>query len=343
MTNTATETKDCFVSVIIVDQQTQYSPAWIKDVHAALKMAFTNYEILVIRAPSFRNHSAPDDSDLLNTVPSIRLLQLSGIVSKDVACAAGIENAIGDFVILLSPHDPLNALKDLVDLCQTKADVILGVAKQQHKMSSRLVRPLVTKIYETIGYAWPWDATGLCCLSRRAVNAVLLTGRFYHQFTMRILKTGYEIACYPYELAQGVALPKTSFIRGIRDGLRLVVFNSTKPLRWMSVLGLSGSSVACLFATYSLLVNFFKSNVVEGWTTIVLFLSFMFFLLFLILAFFGEYLGRLLEETGNQLDYAVAIEKTSAIMIDSSRINVIHDSTGGQDSSFSNPTSNQIN
>ena len=112
------------------------------------------------------------------------------------------------------------------------------------------------------------------------------------------------------------------------DFLHLLVFNSTAPLRWMSGLGMAGSFLAFLVGAYGVLINIFQGHVVEGWTSLVLFMSFLFMLLFMILAFFGEYLGRLLDERGDQREYAVAFEKTSAVMVDPNRLNVLQDSTG---------------
>jgi hypothetical protein len=94
----------------------------------------------------------------------------------------------------------------------------------------------------------------------------------------------------------------------------------------MSSIGVLGSFSALLFAAYSLLINVVSGTVVEGWTTTILFMSLLFMLQFIMLAFFGEYLGRLLDEKNEQADYSVVFEKTSRVMVNKDRVNVLNDS-----------------
>ena len=325
--------KECFVSAVMVLHGQAPDKERLKSIQEHLEKHFTDYEIVLVQN-SLSGRYNPSE-DILNELPAIRYLQLSNAVHRDVALAAGVESAIGDYVVLLSEHDPVEVIAGVVELCQGDKDVVVGVAEKPTTLVYRLARPLVQKLLSQIGYDLPKDATTLRCLSRNAVNAVLHTGRFYHQFFMRVQKTGFGNATYFYKLLPHKSPPIKTLAAGIHDTLHLFVFNSTKPLRWMSLLGFGGSLIAFSFAAYSLLVNVFMNRVVEGWTTIVLFNSFLFMVMFIMLAFFGEYLGRLLYATSDQSDYALAFEKISTVMINSSRINVLHDSTGDRDAAYS--------
>ncbi|EMV7411744.1 glycosyl transferase family 2, partial [Enterobacter soli] len=170
-------------------------------------------------------------------------------------------------------------------------------------------------------YDIPPNSTGLRCLSRRAVNAVTRIGRFHHQFYLRIHKTGYpadSLVYTPLKESEGAGV-----VKSLRRLMRLVVFNSSRPLRWMSLLGFGGSVAGFLFACYSVIIHLFSGLVVEGWTTTVLFMSSLFIVQFVMMAFFGEYLGRLLDESSAQAEYAVVYERTSDIMINLDRVNVM--------------------
>ena len=173
-----------------------------------------------------------------------------------------------------------------------------------------------------IGYNLPRNATSLRCLSRRAVNAVTRTGRFHHQFYVRINNTGYPYGIYSYSQKRSEA--KRTLVNGLSNGLHLMVFNSTKPLRWISGLGVIGSLMAFSFSLYSLVIHYFKETVIEGWTTMVLFTSLLFMIMFIILAFLGEYLSRLLDDRNEQSDYTVSFEKNSSVMLNEKRENVIN-------------------
>ncbi len=81
-----------------------------------------------------------------------------------------------------------------------------------------------------------------------------------------------------------------------------------------------------VFSVYSLVVNLVSQQVAEGWTTTIVFMSFLFMLLFTMLSFFGEYLARILDDTSNRKEYNVAFEKNSSVMINELRNNVLSES-----------------
>lgn len=300
----------------------------VAKIQSALDSRYSDYEIVLIaQGPAL--DALPDDvkGSITARLPSIRHIQLAAHVDNDVAWAAGLENAIGDFVVLFSHDvDPVPAIGDAVDACKAGFDVVVGVADQPLSIPYRLFRAFADQLLGALDYHLPRNASSLRCLSRRAVNAVTRTGRFHHQLHMRIQKTGYPSCTYAYELLQG-DVGRKSLIRGIRDFIRLLVFNSSRPLRWMSMLGFIGSLAAFLFATYSVLIHLIKGNVVEGWTTTILFMSILFMLQFVMMAFFGEYLGRLLDERSEQADYSVVFEKNSSVMVNPDRVNVFTEST----------------
>ena len=104
-----------------------------------------------------------------------------------------------------------------------------------------------------------------------------------------------------------------------------MVFNPSRPLRRVSVVGAIGSTSALLFAIYGIVVNLINGHVVKGETTTILFLSLLFMLQFIMLAFFGEYLSRLLDARSEQAAYSVVFEKNSAVMVNHDRVNFLND------------------
>ncbi len=78
-----------------------------------------------------------------------------------------------------------------------------------------------------------------------------------------------------------------------------------------------------LLATYSVLIHLVSNNIVPGWTTVVLSMSMLFMFQFIMMAFFGEYLIRLLDDRRERGDYSIAFEKNSMVMVDQDRVNVM--------------------
>ncbi len=323
---------DSFVSVVLVQNQPLATlENDLLRIQRDLDERFSDYEVVVIGQGTSKAYSLQDEA-VLKHIPSLRYIQLTAQVHPDVAWAAALENAIGDFVVMFNPsEDPLKAISETVDICKSGFDVVVGVASQSRTLAYRVFRSMADNILKMVDYSLPRDATGLRCLSRRAVNSVTCTGRFHHQLSMRIQKTGYPQTAYNYSLLPtDIQPPPSSLLAGIRGLLRLMVFNSSRPLRWMSGLGLLGSISAFTFAVYSLLVHLVKGHVVEGWTTTILFMSALFMMQFIMMAFFGEYLGRLLDDSSEQADYSIVFEKNSSVMVNQDRVNVLNNAVSSE-------------
>ena len=313
---------DLFVSVVLIlDQSIAENRKVLQLIQSELDTYYSDYEVVVVGQGTYASFTEQDES-VLEHIPSLRYIQLTTWVHQDVAWAAALENVIGDFVVMFNPtEDPIEVISEVVTICKSGFDVVVGAARQARSFGYKIFRSMGGYVLKLVGYSLPRNATGLRCLSRRAVNSVTSTGRLHHQLSMRIQKSDYPQTAYNYTLLS--TMPR-SLATGIRDILRLIVFNSPKPLRWMSTLGLIGSFSAFLFAMYSLLVHLVKGDVIEGWTTTIIFMSSLFMVQFIMMAFFGEYLGRLLDERSEQADYSVVFEKHSAVMVNQDRVNVLH-------------------
>jgi polyisoprenyl-phosphate glycosyltransferase len=319
---------DLFVSVVLViDQPLSAQESVLHNIQSDLELHYSDYEVVVVgQGPVLGGAFTSQDEAVLERIPGLRYIQLAARVYLDVALATGLENAIGDFNVIFDPEvDPISAISESVDMCHSGFDVVVGVANQPCTFMYRIFRSMSNGILSAIGYSLPRNATGLRCLSRRAMNSILLTGRSRHQIYMQIQRTGYFHAVYNYVLLSGKMRPR-SLVSGLKDMIHLLVFNSSRPLRWMSAVGLLGSFFAFIFAAYSVLIHLVKRNVVEGWTTSILFMSVLFMMQFIMMAFFGEYLGRLLDDRSDMVDRSVAFEKCSLVIINQDRVNVLKNS-----------------
>ena len=321
--------RDIFVSVILL---TNNSQDVIEDVlrlmDAELQKMFTNHEIVLMDRLSV-DGTVTIVTRLLNELPRIRFLELTSTVSDEMAWAAGMENAIGDILVFFSLRtDPIEVIAQGVDRCVKGSDTVVGVSMncrpKWYPVLGRCFRLLFGKL---IGYEVPLFATSLRVLSRRAVNAILSERHFHHNLFARIARLSLASEIFEYNsICRGTVEAHETFTQACQRAISVIVFSSTKPLRLMSFLGLVGSSFSACISSYSLLVSVLKEKVVEGWTTTVLFLSLQFFLVFLILAFHGEYIARLIEETADHKDYNVLFERHSSVMVHEERLNVCYES-----------------
>ena len=310
-----------FVSVItIANEFTLNKLDRLADIQKELSSKYTDYEILVIAMRNVQG-AITHCEDQIRQIPCIRILQLSSNVTTSVAMSCGLENAIGDFMVFFDlTTDPVELIEKAVVSCKSGTDVIVGTSKVKQSFVYSLFRPLAKYLLKLCDYHLPNNSTSFRCLSRRAANAVMSTGKFHHQFLMRIQKTGYEFKELNYEVIES---KEKTFREGFYELLRLMVFNSSRPLRLMSILAFLGSFTALFFAIFALIINIVKNDVVPGWTSTLVIISLFSVIQFIILAFISEYLSRLLEEQSNSQSYAVVFEKNSKVMVDLDRLNVL--------------------
>jgi len=319
---------DQFVSVVLVQVDTNIesniSEKYIQELQRYLEKNYSNYEIVVVDQGNI-NLSFKQKQSVLFSVPSIRWLTLSNNVEDEVAFSAGIENTIGDFIVLLRFNiEPVEIIKNMVSECSKGFDVITGVVvpKFTSTVGYIILRKMSSRLLQWIDYDVPKNSTPARCISRTVVNIIMQTGAPGHQLYMKISRASSKSKIYEYEPSINSQTPKRNLYDGIKKMSHLMVFNSLKPLRWASMLGILGSLIALSISLYSLIVNIVKDNVQEGWTSIVLFSSIQFTIMFIILLLIGEYLGRLLSQSQNQKEYYVSLEENSSVMLEEDRLNV---------------------
>jgi glycosyltransferase involved in cell wall biosynthesis len=319
---------ECFVSVgIVVRNDHELLSERLPAVEQELRRRFSDFEILVVDRHS-TDGTGTHVRGLLRRLRAVRYLYLSAPVSRQVALAAALENAIGDFIVFFDLRsDPVEAVGGIVAQALGGTDITVGVAETEQTLPYRFVRGLMARIVKRIGYVVPSGATGLLCVSRAAANALMASGRFHQQFVVRLIRTGFALGRFEYTLWDAGPLRRT-LRAGVRSFMNLMVYNSTLPLRWMGGLGFAGSALAFLIALYSFVTRLVMENVAPGWASQVMFQSAMFMILFAIQAIFGEYLARLLNEHADFRDYHIVSEESSSVMIDEDRTNVLADSMG---------------
>lgn len=291
--------------------------------HTEIESNFFDFEIILVSDTC--TSRVADLSSYLESFSCIRHIHLSGNIDIDVKFAAGCENSVGDFVVLYSlDSDPVSVIVPLFEACRGGADVVIGCSDNRSGLTYSMLRRGFGFVLSAVDYDIPEKSTDLRCLSRRAVNAITRVGRYHHRFYMRIQKSGYRFSIYRYKTNES-SQHKDSISSIFSKFLKLLIFNSTKPLRWVSSMGCIGSFLAFIYASYSLLSHIFSGNVANGWTTTIFFMSSLFMIQFIILSFLVEYLARILDEEGGKDEYSVVYERNSIVMLNEDRVNVFHD------------------
>src|SRR3954469_23714406 len=101
--------------------------AFVQETVAVLRGLVTHYEIILV------DDGAPDATvahvrSLLARYDFVRFLRLSRHFGEETAIAAGLDLAIGDYVVVMMPNmDPPALIAEFVARVQADADIVYGV------------------------------------------------------------------------------------------------------------------------------------------------------------------------------------------------------------------------
>jgi len=165
-------------------------------------------------------------------------------------------------------------------------------------------------------------------MSRQAVNALLQVREQSRYLRVLTLILGYHHEFFPYELiARPGSERKSSWREEVATAIDLLAANTRHPLRLVTVAGLLGAGLNLLYAGYVVAIYLTKPNVAQGWTTLSLQQSGMFFFVCLILAVLSEYVGTILGEVRSRPLYFMAEEANSSVLLeDTVRSSIVNDS-----------------
>jgi uncharacterized membrane protein len=261
-------------------------------------------------------------------LPCIRIIRLSQRANRDVMLFAGLEAAIGDYVVvMMPPSDPPRVIAELVDIMRDGYDIVYGLSRAPLKRS--LLADLGAKLFYWYGRRYlglniPPNSTYLVGLNRRSINALTRIKGSYRHVRHLTRQVGFKTSVYHYSPnTEGGTARERGLVESMRLAKEIVVSYSQHPLRVVSTIGIIASLINLGYALYAIAVFVFDRRVSEGWTTLSLELAVMFFILFIILSVMCEYLGRILEETRSRPAYHIMEELSSTVLVaDTTRRNV---------------------
>lgn len=326
-------TSDCFVSVVApLYNDEDIVEAFVEEVLTVLREAYDNYELVLIDDGS-GDATAERVSNLLKVHECVRLIRLSRRFGQETAIAAGLDSAIGDFVVVMLPDsDPPGLIPEMVEKSRQGVGVVFGVRANRQgepwylRVGARLFYWYFNRV---LGMRVPPNSRDFRVFSRQTVNAI--TGIKDRLRYMRVFSSyvGYGSESFVYEPIQRRQKARSkSFREAVRIAIGMILANSTHPLRMVGLLGVVMALLSVLHVMYVLAVYAIYENVPQGWATRSLHSSVMFMFVFLILAALCEYVGRLLEEVKDRPPYFVLEERHSSVLLaDEDRKNVVTESS----------------
>jgi len=240
----------------------------------------------------------------------IVVVSLSRNFGHQAALSAALDQVTGDATLIMDGdlQDRPEEIPRLVAKLQEGFDVVY--AQRVRRKEGTLLRTAYFVFYRLITslseLRLPLDAGDFSIMSRRVVAEIRSAPE--HNRYLRGLRTwvGFRQVGLEVERAERFAgKSKYSFGALVRLGFDGIFAFSTAPLRAAAVLGAVGMVLSSLFALYSIYARLVLHRSPQGFTAIIVVVTFMAGLNLFFLGIIGEYLGRVYEEAKARPLYVV--------------------------------------
>jgi len=238
------------------------------------------------------------------------LVSLSRNFGHQAALSAALDYATGDVVVVMDGdlQDPPEAIPQLLEEHSKGFDVVY-VRRVQRK-EGWVLRACYFVFYRMLtvvaAVRLPVDAGDFALLSRRVVDALKQIPE--HQRYLRGLRSwvGFRQTGVAVErAARHAGRSKYSTWRLLKLALDGLLSFSMAPLRAAAALGLLVIASSTLFAVYAVYVRLIGGRTPEGFTMLIVVMTFMSGVQLLFLGVIGEYLGRVYDEVKGRPQYFV--------------------------------------
>jgi dolichol-phosphate mannosyltransferase len=237
------------------------------------------------------------------------VVALSRNFGHQTALTAALDHVTGDVAVLMDGdlQDPPEAIPTLLDAYRQGYDVVY--VRRVNRKESWWLRGCYHVFYRLLATLsatqLPLDAGDFGLMSRRVIQEMRKMPE--HQRYLRGLRTwvGFPQIGIPIERSARHAgrtkYNPTKLLMLAFDGIFAF---STVPLRAAAILGLFAIGLSVLFSIYSVYVRIFLHSP-QGFTAIILIITFLSGVNLFFLGVIGEYVGRVYEETKARPHYVI--------------------------------------
>lgn len=299
--------------VISVYNEEQVLAAFHDNLYKTLKNEVFEYELI------FVNDGSTDESDVIISKlqqinPKIKSIKFSRNFGHEAAMIAGIDYATGDAIICMDSdlQHPPSEIKRMVEQYHAGFEIVTMARDNKNiSVSSYLFYKLINKISP---YKIDENASDFFLISNRVAEVLRNNYRERTRFLRGLIQIiGFNKSTLLFKVTERKH-GKTKYSKRKLISLTLTAVSSLSklPLKSGIFIGVICGIFSFILALFSIVMKFIDQPV-SGYTTIIVFLGFMFSIQFILLGILGEYLGFIFDEQKKRPIYIV--EKTNNIEI----------------------------
>jgi polyisoprenyl-phosphate glycosyltransferase len=248
-----------------------------------------------------------------------RPIEFSRNFGHEAAIIAGIDHASGDAVICMDSdgQHPPTAIASMLKAYENGSDIVL--MERLRRNDNGIVKNLFSNLfYRCINLLsairFEHNATDFFLVSAEVADVLRHHFRERNRFIRGFIQSiGFRTTKLPFEApARMFGTTNYSFGKLFKLALNAIFTFSSVPLRISIFFSIVFILFTILLGGYSLYMYLFGTAPPSGYTTIVLFLSFSFSLLFFTLAILSAYFEKMIQETRSRPVYIIKKNKHDA-------------------------------
>lgn len=268
-----------------------------------------SYEVILV------DDGCPNDSwstieQLTKRNPHVVGIKLSKNFGQQQAIACGLINSRGDAVVVMD-GDLQDAPEDIALLLtefDKGFDVVFARRKQNEEV---LYRRMLSRFYYFLlsrvsGVKLDGSLGTFGIYSKRVISAVLSLKERDLMFLIAVKLVGFSVSYVDVERKKRLhGASGYTFRKMLSLAVNNLIYNSNYVLKFVAKFGLIVSLVSFLFGVYFLSRYYLVGTSVEGWTTLIVFISLLMGILISLLGVVAMYLGKVFDEVKERPKYFV--------------------------------------
>jgi dolichol-phosphate mannosyltransferase len=242
--------------------------------------------------------------------PRLVVVALSRNFGHQAALSAALDHVTGDAVVLMDGdlQDPPEAIPEFVRTHAQGYDVVY--ARRVKRKESWLLRTCYATFYRILArlsnVELPTDAGDFGLMSRRVIEQLRASPERHRYLRGLRAWAGYrQIGIDVERAARAGGESKYSLSKLIALACDGFFSFSVAPLRAAALLGFGAIALSTLYAAYAVVAKLVFERSPQGFTTLIVVMTFLSGLNLLFLGLLGEYLGRVYEEVKRRPLYVV--------------------------------------
>jgi len=268
------------------------------------------YELLFVNDGSM-DKTAQILSEICQKDTNVKLINFSRNFGHQIAISAGMDNALGQAVVVIDAdlQDPPEIILQMIEKWKEGYEVVYAMRKQR-KGETFFKKWTAAMFYRLLRYITDIDIpvdTGDFRLIDRKVCNVMKNIKEKNRFVRGLICwVGFRQIAVEYIREDRFAgETKYSLRKMIKLSLDAITTFSYKPLKLAIYLGFSLSFISFLYLLFVLYEKLFTLHTIPGWTSITATILFFNGIILIILGIISEYISRIYDETKDRPLYIV--------------------------------------